>query len=1135
MPLFPTPFRLPALPLSPPRAWTAFVLAALALVVSGVGAFGAVPSAAAQNATAPGDAVPLLRHPAVHPSGESVAFAYQGDLWTVSARGGRALRLTVHDAYDAHPVWSPDGAHLAFTSDRFGNDDVYWMDAGGGAPTRLTHHSAPDRATGVTGDGRVLFTTERLFVGAQWQPEVHAVRPPGGTPVRMLDALGTTPVPSPDGRFVAFVRGVNRLQRPDYRGPANKDLWLYDTESDTYRRLTTFDGNDHTPVWAGPRTLYFISKRTGASNLYRLSLHDDGRVDGAPEALTDVTADGVRHASASADGSVAVVERQSGLFVLDAEADTGLRRLDVQVPADSRRLPVSRITASDDADAYAVSPDGSQVAFVVRGDVFVTEAEADDARTVRVTRHPYRDRDVAWLDDRTLVFASDRAGDQYDLYRIAPDDDGADRLFDGLTFSATRLTDTPADERRPVVAPGGSQVAFQRGRGSLLVAPLDGGALGDAVTLLDGWAEPDGVTWSPDGRWIAYSRDDLDFNEEVYVLAADGSAGPVNVSQHPRGDENPVWSPDGSKLAFASERGGTDTNVWFAWLREADWERTQREWKEQPDSSAAVAADGAPMTMDLDGIHDRLVRVTSMPGNEETPVFSRDGQTLYFVANASDWTESDESKSDLYRIAWDGSTRTRIAEGVDAEDLALGPDGSHVYYRGHKAQLYRVVHADASVEAVPFAASFSVDHADERRQIFAEIGRTIDRGFYDPDLHGVNWDSLHAVYRPWALRASTERDFADVVNRMLGEVNASHMGYRPGDDAAGDAGAGAATGRLGAVLVPADGGVEVTRVVPGSPADREASPLRPGDVITAINGAPIAPDESVYAHLDGTAGERTLLDVRGPDGDPRRVEIRPTDDLEEELYREWVEERRALVDEYSDGRLGYVHIEAMNWQSFERFERELAANAGDKEGLIVDVRFNGGGWTTDYLMTVLDVRQHAYTVPRGAVDDLSQHPRLRAHYPFGERLPYAAWTRPVAALANENSYSNAEIFAHAFKTLDLGPLVGQPTFGAVISTGSVDLIDGSSVRLPSRGWYVAGSGANMETTPAAPDVVVDAPVDARARGVDPQLQRTVDVLLRQIDADAAPTSGRPSAPGSSSGGASDGASDGASGRASSNR
>jgi tricorn protease len=307
------------------------------------------------------------------------------------------------------------------------------------------------------------------------------------------------------------------------------------------------------------------------------------------------------------------------------------------------------------------------------------------------------------------------------------------------------------------------------------------------------------------------------------------------------------------------------------------------------------------------------------------------------------------------------------------------------------------------------------------------------------------------------------------------------------------------TGLLGIEIIPHTDSVEVARVIPEGPADRAASKLNVGDQIAAVDGEPLDSSTNFYSLLTAKADEHAILSVRNSDGEEREVRIRPIASLRGQLYREWVEDRKTLTDQYSNGRLGYIHIQGMNWPSFERFERELVAAGDGKDGIVIDVRFNGGGWTTDYLMAVLDVRQHAYTVPRGAASDLEKEQKnFKGHYPFGERLPLAAWVKPAATLCNENSFSNAEIFSHAFKHLGLGPLVGQPTFGAVISTGGAGLIDGSFVRLPFRGWFVLATGENMENGPAVPDIVVEDPPKARANGEDPQLKAAVDALLDQI-------------------------------------
>ena len=291
----------------------------------------------------------------------------------------------------------------------------------------------------------------------------------------------------------------------------------------------------------------------------------------------------------------------------------------------------------------------------------------------------------------------------------------------------------------------------------------------------------------------------------------------------------------------------------------------------------------------------------------------------------------------------------------------------------------------------------------------------------------------------------------------------------------------------------------LVRDIVHSPADKVESKLNVGDQILAINGEAVNQDRNVYKALEGTANTQVLLDVLSSDGNSREVIITPQSTLSTVLYDAWVAERRALTDKYSDGKLGYIHIRGMNWPSFENFERELMASGYGKEGVVIDVRYNGGGWTTDMMMAVLNVRQHSYTVPRGAAADLDkENKKFREHYPYGERLPLSSWTKPSIALCNQNSYSNAEIFSHAFKTLGHGKLVGVPTFGAVISTGGQGLIDGSYVRMPFRAWYVKATGENMEHGPAVPDVIIYNQPDSKVKGNDEQLAKAVDLLLQEV-------------------------------------
>ena len=1034
---------------------------------------------------------PFARFPAISPDGATIAFSYQGDIWTVPAEGGRAWRLTLHEAYEAYPKWSSEGNKIAFTSDRHGNDDVFVMDKNGSQIKRLTYHSTNDKLTGWTPGNSVIFTTNRLFNQVEWEPEIHTVGAEGGTPDRLFDSFGMMAEMSPDGRFLVFVRGYNKEFRKRYRGSANKDLWLYDLQNESYHQLTDFKGNDMYPTFTDNRTLYFLSERNGAHNIHKVELNDDGSPNYAPTAITNFKDDGIRYFDIDDQEQRIVYERKTGLFTLNPQEGES-RRLDLDVTQDQRFYNIEQKTFTEDAQEFDVSPSGDWLAFVIEGEIFVKNNDPSKERSVKVTDHPYRDRDVAFLNDSTLIFASDRNG-QYDLFSIRPSQKNTNDLYESLQFVTKRLTNTEMGERNPVVSPDGKKVAFNRGRGQLVVSEISGrDNLGEETILVDnGWAEASDVAWSPDNEWLAYSMPDLDFNHEIYIHPADNSKDPVNISKHPRPDTDPIWSPDGSKLAFLSNRNNGDDDVWFAWLNKRDWQRTKLDWDKSKSPEVVSPEDtvGVDVLIDFDGLYKRLHQVTSMPGDESNIAVSQDGQTFYFVG--------DDADEDIYKAKWDGSKVSAITDqGVNPNSLRLNTDLNSLYFMQGGGKIGRYDLDKNSLEQLPYRASMKINHNKQREQIFEEAWRKLNVNFYDPNFHGQDWAALKKHYKPWALKTSTDRDFQDVVNMMLGELNASHMGFYGSDRAETQE---TQTGLIGAEVEPTSNGVRVVRVVPNAPADREMSTLNVGDVITAVGGQQVAEVDNFYSLLADRVDTPTLLQVQNAKGESREVVIEPTDDLGDQLYNEWVEKRKELTEKYSNGRLGYIHVEGMNWPSFERFERELVATGEGKEGIVIDVRYNGGGWTTDYLLTVLKYRQHAYTIPRGATNNISKNKTsFREHYPFGERLPLSSWTKHSIALANQNSYSNAEIFSHAYKQLDLGTLVGEPTFGAVISTGGAGLMGGSYIRLPFRGWFVKNTDNNMDRVPAVPDIEVINPPDYRT-GQDVQLQEAVDELLKQID------------------------------------
>ncbi len=1058
----------------------------------------------AANSLSFGQSNLLLRHPAINNDGSLIAFSYQGDIWSVPSSGGRPARLTIHEAYESNPVFSPDGRSIAFSGSRYGNADIFTIPVDGGTPKRLTYHSASDSIASWTRAGQIIFTTNREFRQIEGQPEMYGIKPSGGTEQRITDVLGYEPTASPNGRFIAFVRGQsNPVFREDYRGAANREIWLFDTKNNSYSKLPLFETNDVMPRWSGDNTIYFLSSVSGTYNLYKIGINDDGKAAGKPQQITSYKDEAIRHFNISVDGSAIVFEQDMNLYLMKT-AKGNAEKINIQMSADDRYNPVEQKSVTTGANDYALSPNGKMLAYSIRGEIFLKEADKEKTRSTNISNHPYRDINPAWLNDSTLIFTSDRKGGNFDLYMVRSVDTAEVNLFKTLKPKIITITSTKEDEAAPVVSNDGKKIAFVRGRGMLVVADISGdGKLRNEKVLTTGWATPQGMAWSPDNKWLAYSQSDLYANFEIYIQPADNSAKPANVTMHPRTDSRPFWSPDGSKLGFISARKNLSDDVWFVWLKKEDWEKVNEDWLEantpnetastNPSKSSPKSAQKA-IKIDFEDIHERTVQVTSVAGDEGDFAISKDGQTFYYTASTST-----AKGRDLYSIRWDGKELKELTKGgTSPGNLTVDNDGKYIYFAKTGGAIARLDIKTSVQEALPYAAKYKVDYTAEREQIFEEAWRTIRDNFYDPKMHGYDWNALHDKYQKRAVASSTSNDFRDMFNLMLGEINASHMGFVSADRTETQR---ERTGLLGAELTPVKEGMKVLRVIPEAPANRTASRLFEGDIIYSVNGEEVKEDVNFYSLLSGQAGEKVLLSVKNTKGQNREVVVRPAASLADPLYHEWVANRRKLVDKYSNGRLGYIHIQAMSLESFEAVEREFASAGYGKDGLIIDVRYNGGGSTTDYLMSVLNYKQHAYTIPRGATDDMERDKKkFRDYYPVGERLVYSAWLKPSIALCNEGSYSNAEIFSHAYKHLGIGKLVGQPTNGSVISTGAKSLIDGSTVRLPTRGWFVKATDKNEELGPAVPDILVENPINWIIANEDTQLKVATDELLKDIKA-----------------------------------
>lgn len=1038
----------------------------------------------------------LLRHPSINKSGTIISFSYQGDIWTVPSGGGKATRLTIHEAYESNPIFSPDDKSIAFSANRFGNNDIFTIPVEGGTAKRLTYHSAADNISSWTPEGSILFTTARDYRQIERDPEMFYISASGGTEQRVSDVLGFEPVISPDGKFIAFTRGgSNPVAREDYTGSSDREIWIMSTKTKSYYKLPLFATNDIMPQWGSNNTLYFLSSTSGTYNLYKIGIDENGKASGKPQQITNYKDEAIRHYSLSKDGSSIVFEKDMNFYMLKA-GSTDAVKIKIEINADDRYDSKESKMLSSGASEFSLSPNAKLLAFSIRGEVFIKEADKEKNRSVNISNHSFRDMNPVWLNDSTLLFTSDRKDGNFNLYMAVSADEKEKNLFKSLKHRIVQVSNTSEDESAPTVSHDGKKIAFVRGRGQLIVADInESGQLKNEKVLVDGWAVPSGISWSPDNKWLAYSKSDLYANFEIFIQAADNSTKPVNVTMHPRTENNPVWSPDGSKLGFLSARNNLSTDVWFVWLKKEDWEKANEDWQDSPsnETTAKTSKSAAKnIQIDFEGISKRTVQVTSLPGDESDFVISKDGNTFFYTA-----TSSSAKGRDLYSVKWDGKELKELTKGgSNPYSLTIDNEGKSIYFFRQGGSIGRIDVKSSAQESLPYLAKMTVNYPEEKEQVFEEAWRTLRDQFYDPKMHGYDWNALRTKYKERTVSASTSADFRDMFNLMLGELNSSHMGFTAADRTETQR---EMTGLLGVELVPATDGMKVIRVIPNSPASKAGSRLMEGDIITAVNSQNFDKNDNFYGLLTGTVNQKVLLQVKDSKGVSREVVIRPAGSTSDALYDEWVQERKKLVEKYSNGRLGYVHIQGMNMPSFEETEREFVAAGYGKEGLVIDVRYNGGGSTTDYLMSVLNYKQHAYAIPRGATDDLEKNKlKFRDYYPVGERLVYAAYLKPTIAICNENSYSNAEIFSHAFKQLGIGKLVGMPTNGSVISTGAKSFLDGSSVRVPLRGWFTKATNENQELGPAVPDIQIDNSIDYRAKGVDEQLKTAVEELMKQL-------------------------------------
>ncbi len=1040
---------------------------------------------------------PYLTEPSLSPDRKEIAFVSGGDIWTVPAAGGTASLLVSHPANESKPLYSPDGRKLAFGSNRTGNGDIYVLDLSSGDLKRVTYDDANDQLDNWSRDGNWLYfsSTSRDIAGMN---DVYRVSSSGGTPMQVSSDRYTSEfeaTPLADGSIIFAARGIssNQWWRRGHSHIDETEIWQKNGE--TYTEIADRGAKQLWPMaTADGSRLYYVSDRGGQQNLWSQNRGSQAR------AITSFTDGRVLWPNLSYDGEEIVFEHN---FSIWKTRTSGGKPQEVPIALrGAASSPLSeRVNLNSQIRELSLSPDGKKVAVVARGEVFAASAK-DGGEAVRVTNTVAAESYVAWSpDSKRLVYSSERSG-AMEIFQ-----------YDFATDTESQITRGSNMDISPVFSHDGKSIAFVRnGRAMFIydVASKQERELckmySDLAPLFGG----DSFKWSPDNKWIAfltYSPDTRSYTNVSVVAAAGGTARPISFLANSNAGSL-SWSPDGSYILFdtsqrteSGELARIDLKLRTPKFREDQFRDLfkQENPKDprppapsatpapQPSPSPAPSAstekkdDSKATEIDFTDIRKRLSFLNTGVDNGGQTI-SPDGKTLLILASA-------EGQFNLYtmsldELATDNSARQLTSTPGFKSQAQFSPDGKEVFYLGNGR--INVVSIDRrEVRPLNLAIEMNVNFADEKLEIFKQGWRYLRDNFYDDKFHGADWNAVKATYEPLVASARTIDEVRRIMNMMVGELNASHLGV------GGQSGFnGSPVGKLGLRFDRGEyengGRLKITEVITLSPAAVVKS-INVGDYLLSVDGENIARGVNLDQLLENKVGKRVVLTVSSDanGSNKREVVLKPISTGAEKnlLYRQWVEANRSYVAKISGGRIGYVHLPDMSQNTLDQLRIDLDAENQEKEGVVIDIRNNNGGFINPYVIDILSRRGYLTMKERGLWN-------VPARSALGQR----ALERPTVLVTNQHSLSDAEDLTEGYRSLKLGKVVGEPTAGWIIFTWNATLFDGTTFRLP-RSRILGSDGKDMELNPRPVDNMVIRPIGETLTGKDSQLDAAVKQLI----------------------------------------
>lgn len=1046
-----------------------------------------------------------MRYPSISPDGKTIAFSYQGDIFTIASRGGEAKQITAHKAYDYVPIWSPDSKNIAFASNRHGNFDVFLVSAEGGEPKRLTYHSSSDYPYDFTPDGKnIIFGATRLDHQNSVQfpngrlPEVYQVSTEGGRETQFLTVSAEDVQFSKEGNRIIFhnKKGYEDPWRKHHTSSITRDIVSHDLDSKGYSMITNWEGEDRNPVWGDNGEIYFLSEKSGTFNVWKGDLKNP-----YSEQITKHDTHPVRFLSRADNGMLC--------YGFDGEIYTHFNGVETKVPVTVRKDRVENeisINKVAKAGQFAVSPNKKEIAFIYRGEVFVTSV--DYATTKRITNTPEQERSVSFSPDGEAILYTAERNESWNIYQTTHNRDGEKYFYNSTLLKEETLVDNGEETFQPSYSPDGKEVAFLENRTTLRVINLESKKI---RTVLDGsysYSYSDGdqyYTWSPDSKWFLVQFFEFNrWNTDVGLVKASGKEKPINLTQSGYSCYAPRFAMDGQMVYYGTQRygyrshgswgGESDVEAIFlteeAYLKfklnEEDFEQWQEEEKEadkdeeededdkkKDDDEEKVDA----LKIELDGIEDRRKRLTIHSSDLGDFRVNNEGTQLYYMA-------AFEKAYDIWTTKFkEGETKLLAKTNTYSSQLEFEKGEKNLYFN-KMGSLMKMGAESGKKEPIAISSEMNLNANAERSYMFYHAWRQVREKFYVEDLHGVDWDLYRKEYEKFLPYINNGFDFAEMLSELLGEINASHTGARYGEyDPLGDR-----TASLGCYFdeTHKGKGLKIAEIMDKGPLHTKSKKIKDGVIIEKIDGTEITDGMNYYPLLNRKSGKKILVAFYDPSTKERWDEIiKPISGRKEYMlaYERWVKNCEETVEELSGGKVGYVHVTGMNSSSFRAMFDKALGKLHKKQALIVDTRFNGGGWLHDDLATFLSGKLYMSFEPRGQ-KNMGGEPLMK-------------WQKPSCVLMSEGNYSDAHLFPYTYKALGIGKLIGMPVPGTGTAVWWERMVDQRTVfGIPQVGMRSTSEGFLVENHDLEPDILVNNDYEQFTNGIDQQLKAAVEEMMK---------------------------------------